>query len=142
MTATSENEYPRYLDGELEFVRRSYVNGAEETQRLERYAVVTAAALWSWCATKRGDPVVTALIWLPVVSSILFGLRAWAIGRQIQEVRRYLQKVEQHVGLPSQLGWERSRSAKSLNVRVATSYVFWAILECTSVGLATYVSLE
>jgi hypothetical protein len=140
MTATPDNGHLSYVADELEFVRLNYSSQVEETQRLERYAVVVAAAIWSWCAAASSEIVVKLLIWLPVVSSVLFGLRSWAIGRQIEELRRYLQKVEHYVELPQPLGWERSRSVQSLRVRVATAYAFWAILEFVAVGLAAYVS--
>lgn len=141
MTPESHNSstISEYLQGEVEFVRKSYLNGVDDIRKLERYIVVIVAAVWSWCAGNLSSPALPLIAWVPFAAAVLFGLRAWSISVQVQSMRRYLAKVESHLDLPGQLGWERNRAGTAVLVRVATGWLFWALVQVASLGVALYV---
>lgn len=131
-----EDRAHNYLMDEINFVRESYLNGVEDIRKLERYAVVIVATIWSWSAANIGNPAVAIIVWIPLVTVLLFGIRAWSISLQLRAHQEYLTTVEKDVDLPEGLGWQQNRPSGPAKTRIVTGYLFWATLQILAIGIA------
>jgi hypothetical protein len=132
-----------FLLSEAEYLRKVYYDSDKEIGVLERYALVASGAIWSWCAANADSAVFPVLVWLPLLLQILFGLRAWGIYRMMITTRRYLAEVEEKtVGLSKDLGWGRYLSQHGRGLRVATGYLFWAVLHAISILIALVYGID
>lgn len=125
-----------YLLGESEHLRTLYRESAQETWTLERYAMAATALVWSWCAAHLDAPGFRLLIWTPVIITIVLGLRAWSIYRNMAVACQYLARLESALGLPEELGWERHLARHRNPLRIATAYLFWPLISSIAVVVA------
>ena len=117
-----------YLVKEAEFLRNVYSERAKETRLIERYALIAAGAIWSWCATHLDAPTLKLLVWVPPIMTGLFGLRAYAIYRAMITTRNYLATLESKLNLPEGFGWGHHLRAQERG-QLYTSLAFWTIAQ-------------
>jgi hypothetical protein len=113
-------------------LRSEIILSLTEVRALERYIAVACAAIWSWVATHPESP--TILLCLPIVLTLLGGLRASAYWKEFGNVHDYIKKIENLLGsrdcevtdesavLPT--GWEHCTKARQ-DLITASAVLFW-----------------
>lgn len=124
------------IASEREHVRKICTEYSSQTSALERYALTLAGVIWSWCLTNVQAVGVKALLFAPVVTTSLFGIRAFALYRSLQIAAMYLEKLKQLSGLPPSFGWEQHHQENGQRLRVATAYAFWSALQLITLLVA------
>lgn len=125
-----------YIEHEIEHLRSLYQEYAGQTVELERYAVLVTGGIWSWYVANRTIPGIASLLWVPVLTTVLFGLRAWGVYGEMTRIARYLHHVERSQSLPDGVGWLEYTRRHPRALRVATAYVFWGVLHVVAVMAA------
>ena len=137
-----------YLSGEVEFLRNRYAEWVKETRVLERYALVTTGAIWSWGAVKFSNhefaPIIWApviIMWAPVIITLMFGLSTLGVYRNMVAAREYLLKIEKSVKLDEDFGWWQYLKAHGDPLRDRTGTAFWWVLVPLTFGVAVTFSI-
>ena len=121
---------------EREYVRKLCTEYSGETSALERYALTLAGVIWSWCLTNSHAVGVRILLFAPVLTTTLFGIRALALYRSRQEAYAYIEKLDQLAGIPLGFGWEQHHRGHGQRLRVVTAYAFWSALQLITLLVA------
>ena len=117
---------------ELEHVRTVYENWSKETAVIERFALVTTGAIWSWCASKNAtDNAVLFVVWVPTFLCMLFGWRARIIRRDMLIAEDYLMALEKD-HFSNAVRWQNKFKEKSSKRRAKNAFLFWVILIITT----------
>jgi hypothetical protein len=100
-----------------------------ETRVLERWALTTVAAIWTWLATNSDHGQQWWFAWLPVLVVSFFYFRTCALMNHTDGIAKYVRDVEREWPLRDPFGFER-RYARSCNrtFKRATGHVFWIVL--------------
>ena len=122
---------------EIEHLRKLSDNALNETRTLERFALVLTGVIWSWCATNFGLTKTVILIWFPALATFLFGIRAFGMYRYSLGIKKYILDAERHYQLPEHFGWEKIEGRFGPELRVITSYMFWVVLQATTIVVPT-----
>jgi hypothetical protein len=121
---------------EFDALRAEIMGYLTELRKLEVYAVVAMAAVYSFLISmERGEEDVSfhvpILAWgLPIVFPILTLLRALAFDSQIKMIAAYITQIEERYGRVP-LGWESRDKLKNKSreaVLARTNKAFWAFL--------------
>jgi hypothetical protein len=120
-----------FLLKEYEAARGEMADAVKETRTLERYALLTVAAIWSWVVASR-KPEYDALKWLPALIVVFFAFRALVLTKHVDFIANYLEKIEKQFALPDSLGFEQQFKNKGTLKRLS-AYVFWGLLFVASV---------
>jgi len=132
-----------YLLTELKHVRTVYESWAKETAAIEKFALVTTGAIWSWCATEvEMGETAQIILWAPFLICILFSWRARAIYEDMRVAISYLEKLEVELEyLSNGEGWHYFLREKSKGFRVRTTYWFWYSLVAITAIVANVADL-
>jgi hypothetical protein len=93
---------------------------------LERYALLSTGAIWTWLATTIDSDWNPALKWLPLLLNAFFALRAIGLVLRTREITAYLAAAEKHFSVPPQLALENAYKPRSL--KMLTVWAFWPLL--------------
>ena len=93
---------------------------------LERYALLSTGAIWTWLATTIDSDWNPALKWLPLLLNAFFALRAIGLVLRTREITAYLAAAEKHFSVPPQLALESAYKPRSL--KMLTVWAFWPLL--------------
>ena len=137
---TEEINFSEYIIKESEHARKAYDNRVIQTRLLERYSLLSAGIIWSWCATNLTLPAVNFLIWMPSLITFLFGIRAWGNAKAMCHIRDYLITIEDTIILPKELGWGRQLKLKQEPRLAITPYIFWIILQFTTIFIPIFIN--
>lgn len=130
-----------YLAKEREYLRALRTTYSKETQDLEKYALTVAGVIWSWCVANSSASGIKVLMFLPALTTLLFGLRALSTYRSRETIRRYLEAgLAEMPELPTTLGWERYLVTHGQTFRIATAWIFWIVLHFAAIviGIAAW----
>jgi hypothetical protein len=127
------------ISAERDYMRKLWSEYSKETSELERYALTLAGIIWSWCLSNSSASGTKVLIFLPALTTALFGLRAYAIFKMRRTIKMYMDELQKLSGLPSTFGWENYLSGHGYNIRIVTSYAFWVILHLSSIAIGIAV---
>jgi hypothetical protein len=122
---------------QTEYLRTRLSANIDETASLERYSIALTGAMWAWMATHR--PLPSGLIpWLPVLLTILLGVRAMVVYGRIRSIRQYLTRAEEAAGVPKEVRWFVTEELAGSRWRPATAVAWWSGLTVVNVafGLA------
>jgi hypothetical protein len=124
-----------FLMAEFVAIRAEVILTLGEVRALERYVVLACAALWSWAATHPDSPWI--LRWIPVVLSLLGGLRAWTYGRDLHFTHVYIGRLEKALLQANSAGnaltkddpkgWE-TYDKEGKSYVITSAVVFWFLL--------------
>ena len=99
---------------------------------LERYALISTGAIWSWLAGITGADWDPALKWLPFGLNLFFFIRAIGLVLRTREIGGYLEAAEEYFSVPTKLALEGQYNPRSL--KMITVWSFWvALLLATAV---------
>jgi hypothetical protein len=122
---------------EYDALRREIDGYFAELRKLETYAVLATAAVYSFLITldrqdDKGNPYsVPVWAWaLPIAFPLLAAVRGWAFGRQIELIAEYLREIELRYPREN-LGWEHfmKQARAQKRTRLGTSsYIFALVL--------------
>lgn len=124
------------ITAERDHVRKLSADYAVETSALERYALTLAGIIWSWCLTNAHTAGVKALLFAPVLTTSLFGIRAFALYRTRQVATSYLEQLQRQSGLAASFGWEQHLMRNGQRLRVITAFAFWSALQLITLVVA------
>jgi hypothetical protein len=139
-----ENAKPSTIDlllEEYKDLRKQIDQLLEETNTLAKYAVVLAGAIWTWLATH--DNHQYFLWWLPMLITVVFGLRVWPLTYSVTELGEFISRIEESMGLSAELGWEMKckadRKSNKFFIRNSPRYIsalaFWVLLLLITVAV-------
>lgn len=124
----------QHISSERDYVRSLCADYSKETSELERYALTLAGVIWSWCIANSTAVGIKPLFFLPVLTTLLFGLRAISVYRIRKTADEYLDSLPKPNGLSPTLWWEsylpKQRGDK---LRVTTAYAFWLVLQSVTI---------
>jgi hypothetical protein len=99
---------------------------------LERYALISTGAIWSWLAGITSADWDPALKWLPFGINLFFFIRAIGLIFRTREIGRYLADAEEYFVVPTKLALEGRYNPWGL--KMITVWSFWvALLLATAV---------
>jgi hypothetical protein len=121
---------------EWESLREEITSQINHTRKLEFATVAGMAAFYAWFASAK-PPVSHFLLALPSLLVLLAGLRAWGTLVRIQEIAKYIRKIETAFCLDKAglIGWDRTRDKdfpKSSPFKVSAA-LFWIAALAVSV---------
>jgi len=118
---------------EYDLLKSEVATYVAETRDLERYAVGAAAAVYAWLATQQGN--LPAPVWsIPPLIALVGAVRSQALGRHIDIIASYLQKLEDQLG--GGPGWE-SYFKDRRGELARSAFNFWLVFLAVSLLLST-----
>lgn len=116
-----------------ESLRKEIEQKLRSLDLLAIYAVIGTALTWSWMVTHRSELASSrAMIWLPLVTALLFAWKVRALKATINRASSHLGAIEQQFGLTAALGWELSckagRDARFPDSLARWDALFWIII--------------
>jgi uncharacterized membrane protein len=130
-----EGTSKEFLVAEYSALRAEVLATLSEVRALKRYIVLGCAGIWSWAATHPESP--RALLFVPVVLTLLGGLRAWTYSRDFHFAHVYIGRLEQTLleDAPGEtrrkdafpLGWEKY-DKEGHNYVTVSAIIFWVAL--------------
>ncbi|MGI9487695.1 MAG: hypothetical protein ACR2RF_17815 [Geminicoccaceae bacterium] len=126
-----ENSEKAFLLREHEAVRTELDEAVRETRVLERYALLVTGAIWSW-AMSIDNEFYSWLAWLPLLLILFLAFRAFVLTMHIDDLARYLMKIEKKFELSGGLGFETYFQDRG-KVKRFSAYAFWCLLLITSI---------
>jgi len=93
---------------------------------LERYALLSTGAIWTWLATAIDSDWNPALKWLPLLLNAFFALRAIGLSLRTREITSYLAAAAKHFSVPPELALENAYKPRRLER--LTVWAFWPLL--------------
>ena len=95
---------------EYQSLRQEIAASVEEARRIERYAAIAAGAVWVWVLGQHASLAGALASLIPVLVSILGGIRAFALHQVTTAIAAYLLEVEDLYRQSSIPGWEHFSS--------------------------------
>ncbi len=129
-----------FLLREHEAVRAELDEAVRETRVLEHYALFVAGAIWSWVASI-GEGTHPLLPWLPLLLILFLAFRAFVLTMHIDDLAKYLMKIEQKFELSAGLGFEIYFQDRGKAKRFS-AYVFWCLLLVASTLIPIFFDLS
>jgi hypothetical protein len=132
MRDSSKNEsndslISQYKVKEYEYLRKDHSESIQETRSIERNAVISTAAIWTWLlTTPQANTYKSFVVAIPLIICILGALRSVGLVIRIERIASYTRKVETQNSDDS-FSWESSL-ARMHWFLTGTAVVFWAIM--------------
>jgi hypothetical protein len=128
-----------YLQKEAEYLRAAILTLIDKIEELERYALLTTGAIWSWAVTNSQNPSVRFLLWAPFVIQSLFAFRALVKWKHLKLHMEYLAKLESQMELKSAMGIGSFILQKWGNLARRTGATFWISLSLITVLVNLFI---
>ena len=94
----------------------------------EKFGLIFNGAYWGWLLTNVVNPMyLYVAVWVPGVLTILFALRARALGKKFYDFHNYILKIEREFDL-GELGWEKHLDTRETGWFKIYSNAFWPAL--------------
>ena len=123
----------KYLIEENKGLRSQIREVSSQIVGLERWALISSGAFWSWLAA--GSPAGTPGVvkWVPAVIAAFLGFRAFGLHVHNTRTGRYIQRVERAIDLSKGLGWETHLENRRYKVSfeamsVISAAGYWVLL--------------
>ena len=124
---------------EYDALRDEVMECVKESRLLERNALLASGAIWAWALANKSQPVYQALLFVPVLITLLSTLRSWALKKHLDQLGEYITRVEAHAQLPKHLGWERQFAKSADKSKSRSAIAFWVVLTfATAFGAWAY----
>ena len=107
---------------------------------LERYALLSTGAIWTWLAGTTNADWNPLLKWLPLGLNMFFCLRAIGLMRRTHEISKYLKSAEEYYRITGDLALE-SRY-QWVNFKTFTMVLFWVLLIGATAALPHFYELN
>lgn len=114
-----------FLLKEYESLRAEISTDVTHQRQAAIASVLASSAVWSWLATSTWSSVFDIAKYVPFVMSLLALLGSLALGGHVRKIGEYILKVESHLKLPTELGWERFLAKKWQGSVGAWGVIFW-----------------
>jgi len=134
------NEYD-YLQKEAEYLREAILTLIDKIEELERYALLTTGAIWSWAVANSQNPSVRIriLLWVPFIIQSLFAYRALVKWRHLKLHMEYLAMLESQMELKSAMGIGSFILQKWGKLARRTGAIFWILLSLITVLVNLFI---
>jgi len=132
-----KERWSEFLLKEFELLRNELDESVKEARAIERYALVTTGAIWSWVVAQTEETTIyQPLVWLPAILVLFFAFRALGLSVHVRDIGKHLAEIEQAFHLPEDLGWEQLYEKKYHGTPKRISvYVFWAGLLIATIAI-------
>lgn len=101
-----DEDSKKFLLSEYSSLRQEILDTVKEVPSNEKFALVFSGVYWGWILTNISvKSHLLVAIWVPVILTILFMLRASALEKKFESFHMYLLKIENTFNL-GDLGWE------------------------------------
>ncbi|ABW32842.1 hypothetical protein [Acaryochloris marina] len=117
-----------YLEKEAEYTRAAVLTLIDKIEELERYALITTGAIWSWAAANNQSSAIHYLLWSPFFINSLFAFRAYVKWRHLKLHMEYLANLESKLDLKISIGIGNTTLKKWGKLAEKTGSSFWIIL--------------
>jgi len=121
---------------EFEALRSELLSLITESRTLELSALGAVGAIWTWLLTTTAPLSVDEFslgAYIPLMLTLLAGLRSLAIYWRIKDIGAYLTKIEKQFYATSGWGWEQFRFRRRALI-ARTSIAFWILLLLSTVA--------
>jgi len=124
-----DDRQKEYILEEYRQLRQEILLVLQRTDVLERNALLACGAIWAWLATHVENLQYKMVVWVPLFISVLFALKSGSLRYGQHRITRYLQRIEQTLGLAEGLGWHNVHFMipKSLPLGVGLWAIFYWI---------------
>lgn len=113
---------------EYDALRKEISDAVAETRSVERYAVASSAAIWTWLLVQPSDAAWIAKIkWIPFIFCLLAALRSIALLMDIVKHGKYIKTVEAKWGSGEAFRWETFIEDKRWYLTVS-AILIWGVL--------------
>jgi hypothetical protein len=113
---------------QYESLRKELESCVREMRTIERYALIGTGVVWAWLATNQQIRVHYIVWWIPVLFSLLGGLRTFALIKSVRRLAAYIQTVESAFMNKRLEGWETFITQNRRQSIRYSIYLFWIIL--------------
>ena len=132
---------------EYQTLREEIAASVEETRRIERYAAIVAAAVWVWALGRSASLAGALASLIPVLVSLLGGIRVFALYQVTMAIGAYILEVEDAYRHPTISGWEHfsgfavsdiNQRPRALERRYVSrsAWTYWLLLLAAAIAFA------
>lgn len=120
---------------EYESLRKEIESSVKEARQLEKYALVVAAAVWTWLAKDGSNVAHPSFYWIPAIF-VLFGIvRSIALLLVIKKIAKYLETVERVFASNPPMGWETFvTNPRDYTIALSSAFFWLALLLVTCIA--------
>ncbi len=121
-------EKNEYLIEEAEYTRQTILFLIDKLQELERYALLTTGAIWSWAIANSQAQGIRLLWWSPLIIQSLFALRALVTWKNLSSHLEYLSEIEKEIMGEGSFGLGAYLQKKWGKLPGRSGALFWVLL--------------
>jgi hypothetical protein len=127
---------------EYDSLRREIEASVKEARELEKYVLISTAAIWTWLAKDGKDLGHPCLYWIPTILVVLAIFRSIALLLSIRKIAAYLRTFEEVFASKPPNGWETFVNHPRDHSIWRSSAVFWISFFFVTCGVAGFMTFR